>query len=77
MSHLPPQKLPVPDPSSQSKTLFMAVPGNAAILDTRKGETMRRRSLAFTDPHAALDWCLARSAGFVLTFGRAPDPSLN
>lgn len=48
--------------SASGKTLFMAAANRQAVL----GKRTRQRSLAFTDEHAALDWCLNRQATFVL-----------
>ncbi len=48
------------------KTLFMAAASPAAVLVTRTGNRMRKRSMKFLGEHAALDWCLARRATFVL-----------
>jgi hypothetical protein len=49
------------------RTLFMAASNRAAVLITRTRNKMRRRSLIFSDEHAALDWCLDCRATFVLT----------
>jgi len=42
---------------------------NAAILVTRKGDQLSQTVKRFTDPHAALDWCIKRKAGFVYAAG--------
>lgn len=52
--------------AAPGKTLFMAVATPQAVLVTRTGNKLRRRTLNFSDAHAALDWCLKRSAIFVL-----------
>ena len=77
MAHLPSQKLLDSNPFSQSKTLFMIADSVSAILVTRSGNKMRRRTLKFGDCHAALDWCLKSNAGFMLTPCSPVDASLN
>ena len=47
-------------------TLFMAAQNRSALLVTRTGKRMRRRTMKFPDAHAALDYCLERRAIFVL-----------
>jgi hypothetical protein len=69
-------KLPTDFLAGPGKTLFMAVANPQAVLVTRTGNKMRRRTLNFTDPHAGLDWCLQRAAIFVL-LPRAGDNNLN
>jgi hypothetical protein len=59
-----------------STTLFMSAANPKAVLVTRTGKTMRRRTLEFSDAHAALDWCQDRRATFVLMPG-IPGPKLN
>lgn len=59
------------------KTLFMAAANPKAVLVTRAGKRMRRRSFNFADEHAALDWCLQRRATFVLTPQPGPSPAHN
>lgn len=53
------------------KTLFMAAASRQAVLVTRTGKRMRQRPLEFASEHAALDWCLAQQATFVLLPGTA------
>ena len=77
MAHLPPEKLPVQNPFGQSKTLFMTAASRQAILVTIAGKKMRRRTIKFLDAHAALDWCLKRRAGFVLSPGSVAAAALN
>ena len=64
-------------PSPQLKTLWMVAGNKAALLVTNRAGRRRRRKLRFPDEHAALDWCLARQATFVLTPAGAPDPAAN
>ena len=54
----------------------MAAADPHAVLVSRTGNKMRRRTLKFPDAHAALDWCLQRSAIFVL-LPRSSDNNLN
>jgi hypothetical protein len=59
-----------------AKTLFMSAANSKALLCTRSGKKMCRRSLDFPDAHAALDWCLNCHAAFVFVPQHA-DPKLN
>ncbi len=77
MAHLPPKKLPVQNPFGQSKTLFMTASDRHAVLVTGDGVKMRRRTIEFQDAHHALDWCLKRRAGFVLSPGSVAAVALN
>ena len=54
----------------------MAAANPQAVLVTRNGSKLRRRTLNFSTAHAALDWCLQRTAIFVLLPG-AGDIKLN
>ena len=58
------------------KTLFMVAANRQAVLVTRAGKRMTRRSLKFLDEHAALNWCLDRRATFVL-LPISPNPKFN
>jgi hypothetical protein len=58
------------------KTLFMAATNPKAMLVTRTGSKLRKRHVNFPNPHAALDWCLKRTAIFVL-LPRQRDIKLN
>ena len=59
------------------QTLWMAAGNRAALLVTNRAGRRRRRKLRFVDEHAALDWCLARQATFILSPAVAPDPADN
>ena len=54
----------------------MAAANPQAVLVTRTRNKLRRRTVNFPDPHAALDWCLRRAAIFVL-LPRSGDNKLN
>jgi hypothetical protein len=75
MAHLPSDYLPGADPFNQPKTLFLIAPGREGILLIRTGAKFRSRRKRFSDPHAALDWCIANRAGMV--FYQAADPKRN
>ena len=62
--------------AAPGKTLFMVAANPQAVLVTRAGNKMRRRTLNFPDEHAGLDWCLRRAAIFVL-LPRSGDNKLN
>jgi len=62
--------------AAPGKTLFMAAANPQGVLVTRTGNKLRRRTLNFSDAHAALDWCLRRAAIFVL-LPRSGDNKLN
>ena len=72
MAHLPPEKIPAPEPVSQRKTLFTAAPGKDAVLVEYVKGKQRSRPLKFSDAHAALTWALNHGAGFVLIHGSDP-----
>jgi len=59
------------------RTLYMAARNPAALLVTNSGGKRRCRKMQFKDAHAALDWCLAKQATFLLTPPGAPDPAAN
>lgn len=56
------------------KALFKSVDNPQALLVTRSGRRRRRCPMRFADEHAALDWCLAHRANFVLL---TPNAALN
>ena len=55
----------------------MTASNRAALLVTRTAGRRRARRLQFANEHAALDWCLAKQATFLLTPPGAPDPAAN
>jgi hypothetical protein len=55
-----------PEIPALGKTLFMAATARQAVLVTRTAKRMSKRTVYFTDEHAALTWCLDRQATFVL-----------
>jgi len=75
MAHLPPKTVLKPDPSAQSKTLFLPAPGELGTLVTLARGKHSARVMRFKGPHAALDWCLTNRAGLVFSFG--PPTALN
>ena len=62
---------------ASGKTLFMTVSNRAALLVTSTAGRRRKRRLQFANEHAALDWCLAKQATFLLTPAGTPDPAAN
>jgi hypothetical protein len=52
-------------PAVQIQTLFFDAATRSAVLVTNRNGKRHRRALRFRDPHAALNWCIKQSAGFV------------
>jgi hypothetical protein len=65
MAHLPPKKILSPNPFSQRKTLFTAMPGQTAVLVELRSGRRTRRTLKFANSHVALDWAISNNAAFV------------
>ena len=49
----------------QGKTLFMSAGNRSALLVTRTGKAVRKRTLEFFDAHTALTWCMYHRTTFV------------
>jgi hypothetical protein len=62
-------------PSEQSQTLFVVESHQAALLVTFRNGKHKTKTVKFSNPHAALDWCIDHGAGMV--FSRKGDPSHN
>lgn len=67
--------LPSLESFGQTRTLFLTAGTSAAILLTPRGKAHRQRKMHFTDPQAALVWCIAERANLV--YLAAPIPALN
>jgi hypothetical protein len=48
-----------------AQTVFFDGKSGTAALVTKRGKRRTSTERKFPDPHAALDWCIERSAGFV------------
>jgi hypothetical protein len=51
------------------ETLFFDGAKRGAVLVINRDGRRSRKPKLFRDPHAALDWCISRNAGFVYTPG--------
>lgn len=49
------------------ETLFFDGATRGTVLVTNRDGRRVRQSRRFRNPHAALDWCITRNAGFVFT----------
>ncbi|MEI8288679.1 MAG: hypothetical protein WCH99_04355 [Verrucomicrobiota bacterium] len=58
--------LPTDILAAPGKTLFMVAANPRAVLVTRQGTKLRKRTMNFVDEHRALDWALKCQAIFVL-----------
>ena len=59
-------------PFRNAKPFSSESPGIAGVLVVLAGKRRRSKPLKFTDPHAALDWCIQEHAGTGLYYNADP-----